>query len=217
MAAAMKTLIILLLMLPLLSINAQEVGKMAEEKPHETFPLRSWGLDFIFSEGGFGLGGFFRYSFSQTLTAFSDISLSEAKDEREIEYVDYYGNSYVYGKKNRVFLVPLVFGLQQRLFTNSISDNLRPYLTAGIGPSMAFTTPYDREFFNSFAKAEAKYTVGGYIGIGANIGLDKSSLMGISLRYYIIHFFDEGIESLENRPKKDLGGFYLTLNLGYMY
>jgi hypothetical protein len=217
MAAAMKTLIILLLMLPLLSIKAQEVGRMAEEKPREVFPLRTWGMDFMFSEGGFGLGTFFRYNLTQTLTAFSDISISGAKDDREMQYIDYFGNSVVLGKKNRIFLVPLVFGLQQRILANSISDNLRPYITAGMGPSMAFTTPYDKEFFSSFSKAQAKYTVGGYFGIGANFGLDKTNLMGISVRYYLMHFFDEGIESLIGRPKKDFGGFYLTLNLGYMY
>jgi hypothetical protein len=214
----MKTLITLILLIPLFTINAQEVGRMAEEKPQEVFPLRTWGMDFMFGEGGFGLGTFFRYNFTQTLTAFTDISMSEAKDEREIEYTDYYGYPIpVTGKINRIFLVPLVFGLQQRIFNGNISDNLRPYITAGIGPSLVFTTPYDQEFFSSFSKTHAKFTAGGYVGIGANFGLDKSSLVGISLRYYLIHFFDEGVESLENRPKKDFGGFSITLNLGFMY
>lgn len=213
----MKKLIILLFILPAIAINAQQTGKLAEEKAPETFPLRTWGMDIMFSEGGFGLGSFFRYNISQTLTAFSDVSLSEAKDDREMEYIDYWGNSVVIGKKNRVFLLPLTFGLQQRLFYGSLADNLRPYITAGIGPTMVFTTPYEKEFFSSFSKAHARYTAGGYVGIGANFGSDKSSLVGLSVRYYLIHFFDEGVESLYNRSRKDLGGFYLTLNLGFMY
>ena len=48
-----------------------------------------------------------------------------------------------------------------------------------IGPCIVVTTPYDREFFNAFGKAHARYTLGGYFGLGANFGLDKSSLVGL--------------------------------------
>jgi hypothetical protein len=47
--------------------------------------------------------------------------------------------------------------------------------------------------------------------------LDKSSLVGINFRYYLVHFFDEGVESLHGRYRKNIGGFYLTLNFGVMY
>lgn len=88
---------------------------------------------------------------------------------------------------------------------------------AGVGPSLVITTPFEREFFNAFGYAKSKVTVGGYIGFGANFGLDKSSLVGINLRYYIVHFFDEGVESLQGKFRKDIGGVYLTINLGLMY
>lgn len=213
----MKKLIVLLLLFPIFNIYSQQVGKLAEEKPPVEFPLRTWGFDFMFSEGGFGFGTFYRYNLTPTLTVFSDISVSEAKDDREIEYIDYWGNTTVIGKKNRIFLLPLTFGLQQRIFYGSLSDNLRPYLTVGAGPSMVLTTPYEREFFNSFSKAHARYTLGGYFGFGANFGLDQSNVIGLSVRYYIVHFFGEGVESLYFRPKKDLGGFYLNINIGFMY
>ena len=112
--------------------------------------------------------------------------------------------------------------MQYRLFENVIFDNLRPYIDAAIGPAMVVTTPYAREFFNAFSKAQARYTLGGYIGIGANFGLDKSSLVGLNLRYYIIHFFDQGIEIMDptytnGRLENDLGGIFITLNIGMMY
>ena len=214
----MRTLLTLVLLLPILTASAQKIGEMAPEKPIETFPVNSWGIDLMFGEGGFGLGTFYQHNFTSTLTGFTDFSISESKDEKEVEYFNYYsGNSTVVGKKNRVFLMPLNFGFQQRLFENSITDNLRPYINAGIGPSMVVTTPYEDEFFSSFKKAQARFTLGGYFGIGANFGLDKANLLGLNLRYYIIHFFNNGVEGLENRYMNDLGGFYLTLNLGIMY
>ncbi len=213
----MKKILFAIILIPFLSLNAQKIGEMAPERTPQVFPLRTWGVDFMFSEGGFGLGTFFRYRLSSTLTAFTDISISESKDQREVEYFDYWGNKIVPNKKNRVFLLPLNFGLQQRLFSKTLADNLRPYVNFGAGPTMVFTTPYEKEFFSSFSKAHAKYTLGGYVGIGANFGSDKSNLVGINVRYYMIHFFDEGVESLENRYQKTLGGFFLTINIGMMY
>jgi hypothetical protein len=213
----MKSLLMTIILIPFLISNAQQIGEMAQEKPPEIFPPRSIGIDFMFSEGGFGFGSFYRYNLSQSLTFFTDISISEAKDQREVEYVDYWGQTFTPDKKNRIFLLPLNFGLQQRLLENDLTDNLRPYINFGIGPAMVVTTPYEKEFFSSFSQAHAQYTIGGYIGIGANFGLDKSSLVGINLRYYEIRFFSNGVESLYGRYQKSLGGFYLTINFGIMY
>jgi len=212
-----KLLLTAILLIPFLNVNPQGIGELAPEKEPEVFPDNAFGIDIMFSEGGIGFGTFYRRQLTQNLTAFGDLSISEAKDEREFEYVDYFGQTYTLGKKNRVFLLPLNFGLQYRLFENIIYDNLRPYINLGLGPSMVFTTPYDQEFFDAFGEAKTKYALGGYVGLGANFGLDKSSLVGINFRYYLIHFFDEGVESLEGRFRNNLGGFFLTINLGIMY
>lgn len=213
-----KLLLSVIIIIPLLNVNAQEIGELAPDKKPEVFPDNILGLDIMFSEGGFGLGGFYRRQFSGKITAFADISISEAKDEREIEYYDYYTNqTYTVGKKNRIFLIPVNFGIQYRLFEDVIYDNLRPYLNAGVGPTLVLTTPYSEEFFKAFSYAEPKVAAGGYFGFGANFGIDKSSLVGINIRYYIIQFFDNGVESLTGKYNKTLGGFFLTINLGMMY
>ena len=214
----MKSLLLTaILLISFLNVNAQGIGKLALPKPPEKFPNNALGIDVIFSEGGFGLGGFYRRQLSETFTAFSNISVSEATDPREFTYVDYYGNTYTAGKVNRAFLIPLNFGLQYRLFENVLTDNLRPYINVGVGPSIVLTTPYEKEYFSSFRWARAQYTIGGFVGFGANFGIDKSSLVGINLRYYIIHLFNKGVEILQDRYEKNLGGFFLTINLGTMY
>lgn len=214
-----KLLLSLCIAIPMFSLNAQGIGELAEEVEPKVFPDNSFGLDIMFSEGGIGMGLFYRRQLSQKLTVFSDFSISEAKDEQEIEYVEpYYPyQTITYGKKNRIFLLPLNFGMQYRLFENVLSDNLRPYFNFAVGPTMVVTTPYDREFFNAFGKAQSKFALGGYIGFGGNFGLDNSSLIGLNIRYYIIKLFDDGVESLYGKYKKDLGGVFLTINIGMMY
>ena len=214
----MKVLTFLLLMLvPFCFTNAQRIGKLAPDKPHIEFPDNSWGADIMFGEGGFGLGTFYKKSFSLNLSGFVDVSLSEAKDSREIEYVDYYGNTFVLNKKNRIFYVPLNFGLQYRLFTNVLTDSFRPYLTAGVGPSFILTNPYEREFFNAIGHTQVHYAAGGYAGLGADIGTSTSSLIGLNVRYYYSHLFTDGVESLIGNWKKDFGGLFISLSIGIMY
>jgi hypothetical protein len=219
----MKYLIIAaILIIPSLNIKAQGIGELAPEKAPIVFPNNAFGMDLMFSEGGFGLGTFYRRTVAEDLTVFTDFSISEAKDPQEFTYIDYFGQTQTPGKINRAFLLPLNFGVQYRLFEKVIFDNLRPYLVAAIGPSMVVTTPYEKEFFSAFGKAQARYTLGGYFGIGANFGLDKSSLVGLSVRYYIVHFFNQGIEILDptltnGRLENNLGGVFITLNIGMMY
>lgn len=42
--------------------------------------------------------------------------------------------------------MPVNFGVQYRIFEDVIADNLRPYISAGVGPSLIITTPYELEF-----------------------------------------------------------------------
>lgn len=198
-------------------LSAQKIGEMAPEKPNENFPDNSWGVDIMFGEGGFGLGTFYRQQFNRDLTGFIDLSFSESKDDKEIEYIDYFGQTYVIGKKNRVFLIPITLGVQYRLFADDITDNLRPYINAGVGPSVVLTTPYEKEFFNAFGDTQSKIAVGGYVGFGANFGLSKNNLVGINMRYYYSVLPGAGVENLEGRTRKNIGAFYITLNLGMMY
>ncbi len=214
----MRVTAIILLLIPFLFVNAQKIGELAPEKPPEQFPPNTWGMDLMFGEGGFGLGTFLRKEFTTTITGFVDLGVTESKDEREVEIIDpFFGTSFTINKKNRVFLVPLNFGVQYRLFHSSLTANLRPYLNFGVGPTLVISTPYDREFFSAFAKAKANYAVGGYIGIGANFGLSKENLIGINARYYVAHLFNEGVENLNGKFRKDLNHFYITLNIGLMY
>src|SRR5690554_4826273 len=213
-----KLILIAILLIPSLIVNAQQIGEIAPEPEPEVFPDNALGLDIMFGEGGFGFGGFYRRQLSFNLTAFADFSISEVKEDNEFQYYDPWGYPYpILGKKNRAFLIPFTVGVQYRLFERLIHDNLRPYINAGVGPSIIVTTPYEREFFNAFGYAKVKYAAGGYIGFGANFGLDKTNLVGINLRYYIVHLFDEGVEITYNKFNKDVGGFYLTINLGLMY
>ena len=214
----MKKFIYIFLVIPIMLSNAQKIGKLNNEKPHINFPNNSIGLDIMIGEGGFGLGGFYRYLYSNNITGFLDFSVYESKNEREIQRYDFWGYPLpIQGKKNRVFLLPLNFGIMYRLFYNDLTDNLRPFINVGVGPTLIITTPAIEEFFNSFGKAKAHFGAGGYIGIGTNFGNNPNNLTGVSIRYYITQVFNGGIEQFQGDFKKSLQQVSLTINIGIMY
>ncbi|MDF1611936.1 MAG: hypothetical protein AB1695_08810 [Stygiobacter sp.] len=213
----MKIKLILLLLLST-QIYSQKIGKLAPENGPEIFPPNSWGADIMFGEGGFGLGIFYKKDFNINLSGTLDFSISETKDEREIDYYDpYWGTTFTPYKVNRAFLMPLNAGLQYRIFTESLTGNLRPYISAGVGPTFIVTTPYEEEFFTAFKWAKMHYGVGGYIGLGGYFGDSKKNLVGINVRYYYTSLFGNGIENLIYQYRKSFGQFYISLSIGTMF
>ncbi len=200
--------------------------------------LNAWGLDVLISNDGFGLGTFYRREFTPDLSGSITFSISESKDDREVERIDpYTQRTFVPGKLNRFLVMPLMFGIQQRLFRDDIMDTFRPYVNIGAGPTMIFSAPFTDvertaaglthtqvEFFKSLGRGQAHYTASVFIGAGANFGSDKSNLFGVNFRYYFTYLLSDGIPSLydENTgdiidAKKDFGGFFITLNVGMLY
>jgi len=194
-----------------------------------------WSLDVLISNDGFGFGGFYRRSFTQDLSGFISLTISESKDEREFEYIDpYYGISYTPGKLNRFLVIPLMAGVQYRLFREDIVETFRPYINAGVGPTMIYMAPYVQfiqtegfiqteqvEFFKSLGKGQPHYTAGGFVGFGANFGTERTNVFGVNFRYYFTHMFGDGLPSLYNSYtggvsafKKNFGGFAICLNFG---
>ena len=175
----------------------------------------AWGINILVSTNGFGLGSFFRHDYTDELSGFIDLAISEAKDDNEKDYVDYYtGQTYTPGEVNRFLVFPLFVGIEHRLFADEIVDNFRPYVTAAAGPSMIYVFPYNEEYFSALGHGQAKYTAGGYIGFGAYFGSERSTVLGLNMRYYYIPY-PGGIESLSYvSPKTQFGGFFITLTFG---
>lgn len=179
----------------------------------EEFRHNSIGVDVLVSTGGFGLGSFYRHEYDDVLSSFIDFSVSEAGDDAEKEYIDYFGNRYIPGKVNRFLVLPLFVGLERRMFKDDIVDNFRPYVSAAAGPTMIYLFPYNEEFFTGIGKGSPRYFVGGYLDIGAYFGSEHSNVLGLNMRYYFLPY-PSGLENLQGQKKTEFGGFYISLKFG---
>ncbi len=192
--------------------NYPTVRSFEQEKEYHN----NWSINVVFSDNGFGAGATIFKQLSRDLSSFAGIFFSGAKDDREFEVVDVFGNTYVPYKVNRMFLIPLNIGLQFRLFREDVTDDLRPLVNFGIAPTAIIYTPYNESFFASFGHARAKYTVGVFAGVGLDYLTGKKSSLSLNIRYYYTQLFGEGIESLESKEKKFFGGLYFVFSYNFM-
>jgi hypothetical protein len=174
---------------------------------------RAFGVDIMISTNGFGLGMFYRREYSDDFSGAIDFSISEARDEDEKDFTDIYGRPITLGKVNRFLVLPLFVSVEKRMFRDDILDNFRPYIAAAVGPSMIYVFPYNEEYFSALGKGRLRYTFGGYVGAGAYFGSERSSLLGLNIRYYFVPYFS-GLENLQGVNKTQFGGIYISLSFG---
>lgn len=176
----------------------------------------SWSINIIFSDNGFGAGATLFHQLSKDVSSFGSIFFSGAKDDREFDATDVFGNTFTPYKINRIFMIPLNIGMQVRFFREDVTDNLRPQINFGITPTALIYTPYDKSFFPSFGYAKAKYTIGVFAGVGVDYLTSKKSSLNFNVRYYYTRLFGEGIESLKNNEKNFFGGLYFVFGYNFM-
>jgi outer membrane protein W len=169
-----------------------------------------WGFGAFFTDYGFGGQLYASSRFGQDLTGLVSLDIGSAKSDKEFGFQDE-------RKINRIMVMPLMASVQYRVLSESLGENFRPYLTAGAGPVFVMTTPGDEEFFASFGSAKLKTVPGGFGGVGANFGLDKTTTFGASVRYFFVPLPEPGIESLQGQHLKDLNGLFIGVNYGFNF
>lgn len=175
----------------------------------------AYGFDVLFSNSGFGVGGYYQHNYSQNLAGFVNLGITGSRKGDEFEEYDPSVNDWVIpGKVNRLYTFPLTVGLRYRLLDQVLVDNFRPYVNVGVGPTMIVALPYEYEFFKSLGHARTYFTGGGFIGVGTEVGGSKP-VLGVNLRYFYIPL-RPGLESLRNDPITDFGGLFLTMNVGFI-
>lgn len=199
-----------------LKLNRGRISGEIDLKSQNKEYHNNWAINAVFSDNGFGAGATIYKQFSSELSSFAGIFFSGAKDDREFEVADIFGNTYTPYKINRMFMIPLNIGLQYRLFRDDVTDDLRPLVNFGISPTAIIYTPYNEAFFPSFGHARAKYTVGAFVGAGLDYLSSKKSSLSLNVRYYYTKLFGKGIESLENKEKTFFGGLYFVFSYNFM-
>jgi hypothetical protein len=176
---------------------------------------KAFGFDLLFSNSGFGMGMFYHVKLQEDLFFNGSFFISGFRDDDEFEKWDIPRQEYrVPNKVNRIYQMPVTFGIQKFFLKGILVETLRPFASIGVGASLITTTPYNQEFFHSFRYMRAYFRFASFVAIGTNFGDPDKSLMGVSIKYYFIPFGGKGIESIKDQPITDFGGVYISLNFG---
>lgn len=219
----MKSAIIIMTFLIAASgVSFSQNDKDNKSKPkfklkEKTEPQTNWALNLMFSDNGFGFGATLFKQLSTNVSGFAGIAFSGAKDDREFEQTDIYGNSYTPYKVNRLFMGMLNLGAQFRLFREDVTDNLRPFINFALTPTAIFYTPYNQSYFTAFGYTRAKYTLGGFVGIGVDYVTNKTSSLSMNVRGYYINLFGDGVNSLSTQQKNFFGGVCFVFSYNFMH
>jgi outer membrane protein W len=205
-----KYIIIVLMIANLSFAIGTQINPKPELKTKE--PRNNFGLSVLYSDKGYGLSGGFFKPISNSSDLFINLSVTGISDNREFEYFDYYGNSYVEGKINRIFMVPLNIGLQHYMFKDEIENDFKPLFSIGVTPALVVINPFDRGYFNAFAYSHAAFAFGPFVGAGLEFEQSKNMAFTLNLRYYYLPVINGSVMSIKNSEMKDLGG--ITLNFG---
>ncbi len=177
------------------------------------------GLAVALTNSGFGFGGYYVRAVGPNTSMVGELQIGAGKDEREVKFFGYFGNSYIPDKANYFLMVPVQFGVQHRLFAEVIEDNFRPFVQVMIGPTLGWEYPYFRDCdgdgtynpgvacegggnertydaFTAFFRGRTVPGAGGMIGVGAHFGVSKRMTQGVRLGYTFNYFLNE-IELLE--------------------
>jgi hypothetical protein len=188
------------------------------ESPTSDFKYAAGG-DLLFTESGFGGGIFYDIRINKSISLEFDVSLTylRASDEFEQLVLNEAGDAYIWmvpGKIRRLWRMPITVGIRYEPFGSVLSDNFKPYITAGGGTGIILETPYPYPFFQSlnYLKAYAKPAM--YVGFGADFTGKSARTSRVFVKYYFIPYGGEGIESVEGLPISNCGGLFLGINFG---
>ena len=191
------------------------------------------------TNSGFSLGAYLTRAISEHGSFHLDASIGAGKDEREARFFRF-GSSFVPGKANYLLMMPVQAGFSQRLFSETIEDNFRPFVSFTTGPTVGWQYPYfsdcdgtgnlneafecpdgrtERVYsvFEALPRGEFRMGFGTTFAFGAFFGDGEYTTQGIRLGYSLNYFF-EGVQLMERRieetPRRFIGSPTITLTFG---
>lgn len=168
------------------------------------------GVTVLLTNNGFGLGGLLRYRLDGGLTLSLEARLGSGRDEREEALLGGVGATTIRFKRNYFAQLPLLMGVEQRLFAEAIEDTVRPFAHAAVGPALGWQWPYFRDdndngilndgeeilgYFEGVPDGAFRGGVASTLGVGAYFGRGRSS-PGVRVGYAATYYF-RPVELLE--------------------
>ncbi len=179
----------------------------------------SFGINFN-TNGGLIGGATLRYSkrFKDRLYHSLNVEAVSVKHPKEQRLFDTStGNISVYNKKNSLFTIRSMYGMEYVLFKKARERGIQVNALASTGPAFGIITPYSaglESFSESISNAEVQVGLSGKISMIFELGVMKNSMSGFEAGYTFDLYPKEIVilEGAEN--KKTYSSVFLTFFFG---
>lgn len=201
----------------------------AQERADSLRFIDGRGLEILLSNSGFGIGAFISHNLGQDLSLVLDAGLGAVKDEREVAFFDRFGQRDVPNKANYLLEMPLLIGLERRVFRSRIEDNFRPFLSLSAGPLIGWLYPYfdddndnglldedekTHDVLSGLPSGHFRTGVSFSLSIGARFGDVRESGYGVRFGYRA-SIYNDDIALLEESIKEPTRRFGTPLIVVY--
>lgn len=148
-----------------------------------------WGMNVQVSTVGFVIGGVYNYKVAQHTWLTSSLDLFWVNGENEQQVYDYNTQQYISINSETILMLPLVFQMKRRLFPETMSSNLRPFIVGGGGVVYGWFIDSDiRKSQLPKPQENTQYTYTLIGGIGADIGKPGSTGYGLDVKYQWLRY-----------------------------
>jgi hypothetical protein len=142
------------------------------------------GAVFTMAETGSGFGAFFALPFGSIFHVGAIVDVYFLRDSKQFEYINpYTGYQQSINDVNDPYIIDVMLTLKRRLFAEDMDDSFRPFITGGFGPVYGMNFPKDDERPN-----QSELSFGGFVGVGADISVDKKFFISVRGQYRILPF-----------------------------
>ncbi len=179
-----------------------------------------FGFNFLMNNFGFGTGMEFRRVIAPQSEIMASLRITSLRDPSEQTFTDvFFGQQVVPNKYQRALAFPLMLGLRQRVFADTINDDYRFFLSASLGPAASFSYPYFNDinnngfreqfqgfvepindFFTGWSDGSWQWGGAGEIKVAVDIGSNFSRLSSIEFGYFFYYFPDSIQLMMPNQP-----------------
>ena len=202
-------------------ISEPEVQKVSGESTTlSEHYRRGLGINVVMNNFGFGVGGEYRRIIAPQSEFTTSLRITGLRDVSEQTFTDFFfGQQIIPNKFQRAIAFPLMLGLRQRVFANNIQNDFRFFVSASMGPSVAFSYPYfdDRngngyreqfqdyfepvnDMFTGIGEGDWHLGAAGVFKIALDIGSNFARMSSIEFGYFFFYYPDAIQIMMPNQP-----------------
>lgn len=208
--------LLMLIALARVSAQTQPDSEAYYEEYYESGEQRirgGWGFNMQISSTGFIIGGLYSIKPADFtfVTGSFDLFVVRGKDEQQAV------NPYTYTietiNSESILMLPLQLSVKRRIFSESISNTLRPFVSFSAGLVKGWYLDGDiskvkLDSVTGFDLKTSQYAPTGAIAFGADLGKPGQSAYGLALKYQFLRF--EHHLGLRKRFDNFQLGFHMT-------